>query len=64
MALYATIYLALMGKEGMKEVNRLSCDGAHYLYNKLIATGKFSKRSPASHSSRSSRSARSSAWQR
>lgn len=41
MALYATIYLALMGKEGMKEVNRLSCDGAHYLYNKLIATGKF-----------------------
>ena len=29
MALYATIYLALMGKEGMKEVNRLSCDGAH-----------------------------------
>ncbi len=41
MELYATIYLALMGKEGMKEVNRLSCDGAHYLYNKLIATGKF-----------------------
>ena len=41
MALYATIYLALMGKEGMKEVNRLSCDGAHYLYIKLIATGKF-----------------------
>lgn len=41
MALYATIYLALMGKEGMKEVNKLSCDGAHYLYNKLMATGKF-----------------------
>lgn len=41
MALYATIYVALMGKEGLKELNRLSCDGAHYLYNRLIETGKF-----------------------
>lgn len=41
MALYATIYMALMGPEGMKEVNRLSCDGAHYLCSKLLATGKF-----------------------
>lgn len=41
MALYATIYVSLMGDEGLKEVNRLSCDGAHYLYNKLIETGKF-----------------------
>lgn len=41
MALYATIYLALMGKNGLVEVNRLSCDGAHYLYNKLIESGKF-----------------------
>lgn len=41
MALYATIYMALMGKQGLVEVNRLSCDGAHYLYNKLIASGKF-----------------------
>lgn len=41
MALYATIYMALMGDKGLKEVNRLSCDGAHYLYDKLIATGKF-----------------------
>lgn len=43
MALYATIYMALMGREGLKEVNRMSCDGAHYLYNSLIATGKFHK---------------------
>ena len=41
MALYATIYVALLGDKGLKEVNKLSCDGAHYLYNKLLATGKF-----------------------
>lgn len=46
MALYATIYVALMGKEGLKEVNRLSCDGAHYLYSKLIASGKFTPAFP------------------
>ena len=43
MALYATIYVALMGDKGLKEVNKLSCDGAHYLYEKLLATGKFHK---------------------
>ncbi len=41
MALYATIYVALMGKQGMKEINVRACDGAHYLYDALIATGKF-----------------------
>lgn len=41
MCLYATIYVALMGPEGLREVNKLSCDGAHYLYNRLIETGKF-----------------------
>ena len=41
MALYATIYMALMGDGGLREVNRLSCDGAHSLCEKLIATGKF-----------------------
>lgn len=41
MALYATIYIALMGTNGLEEVNRLSADGAHYLYNRLIASGKF-----------------------
>ena len=41
MALYATIYMALMGDRGLKEVNKLSCDGAHYLYKKLLETGKF-----------------------
>ena len=41
MALWVTIYLSLMGPEGLKEVNRISSDGAHYLYNQLLATGKF-----------------------
>ncbi len=41
MALFATIYLSLLGKEGLKEVNRLSADGAHYLCNKLVESGKF-----------------------
>ena len=41
MALYATIYLSLMGRKGLVEVNKLSADGAHYLYNKLMETGKF-----------------------
>lgn len=41
MALYATIYVSLMGNKGLKEVNKLSCDGAHYLYDKLLSTGKF-----------------------
>ena len=43
MALYATVYVALMGRKGLEEVNRLSCDGAHYLHEKLLATGKFHK---------------------
>ena len=46
MALYATIYLALMGRQGMVEVNRLSADGAHYLYNRLIESGKFTPAFP------------------
>ncbi|MDE7462888.1 MAG: aminomethyl-transferring glycine dehydrogenase subunit GcvPA [Muribaculaceae bacterium] len=46
MALYATIYVALMGKQGMKELNRLACDGAHYLYNRLIESGKFTPAYP------------------
>ncbi len=41
MALWVTIYLSVMGPRGMKEVNETSCAGAHYLYGKLLATGKF-----------------------
>lgn len=41
MALYVTIYLALMGPKGLKEVNEMSYGGAHELYKRLLATGKF-----------------------
>ena len=41
MALYVTVYLSLMGPEGLKEVNDLSYGGAHYLHDALLATGKF-----------------------
>ncbi|HAQ56196.1 MAG TPA: aminomethyl-transferring glycine dehydrogenase subunit GcvPA [Acholeplasmatales bacterium] len=41
MALYATIYLSLMGPDGIKRVNELSYQNAHKLYDLLIATGKF-----------------------
>lgn len=41
MALYATIYLSLMGPSGMKEVNELSTCGAHYLHDQLLSTGLF-----------------------
>ena len=41
MALYATIYLSLMGEKGLREVNILAADGAHYLYKRLIESGKF-----------------------
>ncbi len=41
MALWVTIYLSLMGPEGLKEVNKLSTDGAHYLYGELLKTGQF-----------------------
>ena len=41
MALWVTIYLSVMGKEGLKEAAQMSVDGTHYLYEKLIQTGKF-----------------------
>jgi len=41
MALFVTVYLSLMGKNGLQKVNELSYQGAHYLYDKLLKTGKF-----------------------
>ena len=41
MALWATIYCAVMGKEGVKEAAMQSMDAAHYLATQLVATGRF-----------------------
>ena len=42
MALFVTIYMSLMGKQGLKEAARLSYAGAHYLLDGLLKTGRFS----------------------
>ena len=41
MALWVTVYLSLMGKQGLKEAAQLSYAGAHYLWDKLKKTGRF-----------------------
>ena len=43
MALYVTVYMSLMGPEGLREVNDLCYGGAHYLHDELLATGLFEK---------------------
>lgn len=40
-ALVATIYLTLMGKEGLKQAANLCLQKSHYAYDELIKTGKF-----------------------
>ena len=42
MALFVTIYCSLMGRQGLKEAAELSYAGAHYLCDRLLATGHFS----------------------
>ena len=41
MALFVTVYCALMGKQGLKEAAQLSYAGAHYLCDELLKTGRF-----------------------
>ena len=41
MALFATIYMSLMGRQGLKEAAELSYAGAHYLCDQLLQTGRF-----------------------
>lgn len=43
MALWCTVYLSLMGPEGLRRVNELCYEGAHRLYKGLLKTGKFEK---------------------
>lgn len=44
MALFVTIYMAVMGREGVKEAAQMSYDGAHYLHDQLLATGVFKEK--------------------
>lgn len=48
MALCVTIYLSLMGKDGLEESNKISYDGAHWLAKELCATGKLKMTFPSS----------------
>ena len=42
MALWVTVYMSLMGKQGLKEAAQQSYAGAHYLCDELLKTGRFS----------------------
>ena len=42
MALFVTIYMSLMGDDGLRKVNSISAAGAHHLAAELAATGKMS----------------------
>ena len=41
MALFVTVYMSLMGRQGLKEAAELSYAGAHYLCDGLLKTGRF-----------------------
>lgn len=41
MTLMVTVYMSLLGPQGLKAVNEQSYAGAHYLYDELLKTGLF-----------------------
>ncbi len=43
MALWVTVYLSLMGPQGLAAVNDICYERSHYLYERLLETGKFEK---------------------
>ena len=48
MALYVTIYMSLLGLDGLREINKIGVDGAHWFANELCSTGKASLTYPNS----------------
>ena len=43
LALFVTVYAAVLGKKGIKEVQQKSYNATHYLYDQITALPKFSK---------------------
>lgn len=43
LALFVTVYTAVMGKEGIKEAQRNSTNATHYLYEEIVKLPKFRK---------------------
>jgi glycine dehydrogenase subunit 1 len=41
MALWVTVYMSLMGRQGLREAAERSYAGAHYLCDELLKTGRF-----------------------
>jgi len=41
MALYVTVYMSLMGPQGLREVNEISYSNAHYMADRMVKTGMF-----------------------
>lgn len=46
MALWCTVYLSLMGPQGLRRVNDLCYELSHYLHDSLLSTGKFAEAVP------------------
>ncbi len=46
LTLWVTIYISLMGKQGLRNVCQTGCDGAHYLLDELVKTGHFQEAFP------------------
>lgn len=46
MSLYVTVYLGLMGTDGLRKVNEDSAANAHYLAEQLVGTGKVTMKFP------------------
>ncbi|MDE7411739.1 MAG: aminomethyl-transferring glycine dehydrogenase subunit GcvPA [Paramuribaculum sp.] len=49
MALHTAVYLSVMGAKGLRDAALAGYDGAHYLADKLIATGKAEMVYPQAH---------------
>lgn len=49
MALFVTIYMSLLGEKGIKEINEIGANGAHWLAQEIVNSGKASLTYPDSN---------------